>query len=228
MHYRRWVERAVRFTRSLRKGFPGAMDVRSADASPPASVVSIRRAEKAIGREIPRPLRRFYEGGSAACDCRYYWEFVPPYTQLAERYLQKEQDLYGGASFEPLRGLPALVTSAEQWAAMLDDGSEMAVENRAALWRGAMPFIHILNGDMIALDTAGGKADPPVLYLCHDDNQSCAIAETFDAFLDAWERVKYIGPEGWMLWPFTRGRRRLFDPTVAQVRGMERLFTPGL
>ena len=49
------------------------------------------------------------------------------------------------------------------------------------------------------------------------------IAPTFIAFLNAWERLAYVGPEHWLLLEFTDSRGRL-EPEGDQAANLRRLF----
>ena len=69
------------------------------------------------------------------------------------------------------------------------------------IWESALPFVALDNGDYLALDLHADASDPPVVYLCHDD-ESLLLARNFPEFLAAWERLCYLGPEHWLLEPF--------------------------
>ena len=71
-----------------------------------------------------------------------------------------------------------------------------------------------MNGDYLALDLRAIETDPPVVYLNHDD-ESFLLSPDFVAFLSAWERLCYIGPEHWLLSEFA-GAGGYLDPTAIE------------
>ncbi len=73
---------------------------------------------------------------------------------------------------------------------------------------------------------ATGKADPPVIYLAHDD-ESREIASSFTAFLTAWERLGYLGPEIWMLEPFLHPATGHLDADSESAQTFRRAFQFG-
>jgi hypothetical protein len=60
------------------------------------------------------------------------------------------------------------------------------------------------------------------VYLNHDDDSS-VIAPGLTAFLNAWERLAYLGPEHWLLLEFVDGRGHL-DPETERAAHLRRLL----
>jgi hypothetical protein len=76
------------------------------------------------------------------------------------------------------------------------------------IWESALPFVGLNNGHYLTLDPRGDTSDPPVVYLCHDD-ESLRLAQNLPEFPTAWERPCYLRPESWLLRPFTDDVGRL-------------------
>ena len=89
------------------------------------------------------------------------------------------------------------------------------------IWESSRPFLQLDNGDCLALDLRN-RTDPPVTYLNHDD-ESIAIAPSFDEFLRAWEGLCYLGPEHWLLCE-SRGADGYLDANSDRAGRLRALF----
>ena len=162
-----------------------------------------------------RSLRDLFTIGSAHLDCHYVLEHG---DGILDGILPDEKRIFGGARLGPLSELPEFSRSIAEWAAETWVADAPA---QRAIWTSAVPFTRMANGDFLALDLSAQDIDPPVVYLSHDDDSS-VIAPDLPGFLDAWERLAYVGPEHWLLLEFVDGRGRL-DPEsdrAARLRGM--------
>jgi hypothetical protein len=191
-----WVARAQAFVDRIAR-LPG-VEVRSRDVDPPLGPGEVDRLAATLGRPIPDALRRFLTHGSGRVDCAY--AYAPVGARLAElrAVLPDESRLFGSARLCAAAELPDYARSTAGWARetwVADD------PDQHALWEAGLPFAALANGDFLALDMRGGSADPPVLYLNHDD-ASAALAPAFTEFLGRWEQLCYVGPEHWLLDPF--------------------------
>lgn len=77
-------------------------------------------------------------------------------------------------------------------------------------------FLRASNGDLLAVDLeASGQ---PVCYLDHDHEEfhGRVLAASFHEFMARWARLHYVGPEWWVLQPFTDGEGLAPDGPVAQ------------
>lgn len=206
--YRCWVARARGFVEQLprRVGRSGVVEV-SVSTAPPMEEPELRAVQAALPLTIPGSLGRFWLEGSRHCACRYVWRGT------------EGGDLYGGPALIEPAGLPMHLFSMREWAehTWIEDYPEEEV-----LWLQSLPILAMANGDYLALDLSPRLEDPPVLYLAHDDH-SFALAPTFTGFLDAWERVGYVGPESWMLEGLLNGQRRL-DPSTERAGEIRRLL----
>ena len=214
--YSAWIARAQAFIHHLE----GAADteVHSSVAAPPASTEDVADVERALGAALPASLRDFFTRGSADLDHSYTFEPSNALLSRLREILPDQRRIYGGARIGPLPDLPDLSVSTSQWAKETWIAEEDA---QRAIWESARPFLLLENGDYVALDVGSGEADPPVVYLNHDD-ESVAIAPSLDEFLRAWEGLCYLGPEHWLLLEFV-GRDGYLDADsdkAARLRGL--------
>src|SRR5262245_14104821 len=193
-----WVARARRFLEELAR-VPGAT-IRSTTVEPSATAAQLDAVEQQLGLALPQSLREFFLRGSAGLDCHYV---VEPGDGVLDDILPDEPHIFGGARLGPLSELQEFSRSVTEWA-----GETWVAEapDQHAIWTSALPFARMDNGDFLAL--AFGDADPPVVYLNHDDDSS-VIAPSLAEFLHAWERLAYLGPEHWPLLAFGNGRGQL-------------------
>ena len=213
--YAAWVERARRFVEQLAR-VPGT-DIRSTAVAEPATSTQFAAVEKDLGRILTPSLRELFTMGSAHIDCHYVFEAD---ADVIGTVLPDETRMFGGARLGPLLELPAFSQSAVEWAA------ETWVADAAdqhAMWTSALPFVRMDNGDYLALDLQSAELEPPVVYLNHDDGSS-VIAPDLATFLNAWERLAYLGPEHWLLLEFVDSHGFL-DPESDRAVRLRRLLT---
>jgi hypothetical protein len=215
--YPGWVARALAFTSGL--GRLSHSDVRSTHQDPRAAEADIRAVERALGRTIPAPLRTFFAWGTSGLDCGYV---LAPAGQDLDRLrglLPDETRIFGGGRIGPVSELPDFSRAVREWA------EETWVAESPAerfIWDSSFPFTRLDNGDYLALDLRTNDTDPPVVYLNHDD-ESFLLASDFAAFLGAWERLGYIGPEHWLLREFI-GADGYLDPESDRASRLRALF----
>lgn len=213
--YAAWVERARRFVNQLAR-VPRAA-VRSTSVAPPAAIAEVATVEKELGVALPGSLRELFTLGSAGLDCHYVFE---PDAGVIDAILPDETRIFGGARLGPLPELPAFSGSAVEWAA---ETWVAEMPDQAAIWKAALPFAQMDNGDYLALDLRSADLDPPIVYLNHDDD-SLVLASDLATFLNAWERLVYVGPEHWLLLEFVDGRGFL-DPESDRAARLRRMLT---
>ena len=191
-----WVSRAQAFTIGLRR-VPSAT-VRSATVSPPASESELRAIERALRRPLPTSLRAFFVQCTAALGCAYVFEPTGDALEQLRTVLPTESRIFGGARLGPAPEFGDYSSAVREWST---DTWIAEVPEQRAMWESAIPFLGLDNGDYLALDPRMDASDPPVAYLCHDDD-AFLLAPNLRAFLLAWERLCYVGPEHWLLQPF--------------------------
>jgi cell wall assembly regulator SMI1 len=215
--YAAWVARAQTFTESLAH-LEGA-EVHSSAMASPTSEADLTAIERALGPTLPSSLRAFFTRGTASLDCRYALEPGGPALDQLRDLLPDQIRIYGGARLGPVSDLPDLSRSVGEWA---DDTWVANFPDQKAIWDCALPFAALANGDYLALDLRADESDPPVIYLNHDDDSS-VIAPSLPAFLTAWERLCYLGPEHWLLLEFTDASGQL-DPDSDRAARLRQLF----
>jgi hypothetical protein len=217
--YAAWVVRAQAFTERLAHAEDA--EVHPSAVSPPLAEADLRAVERALGPTLPSSLRAFFTRGAASLDCRYAFEPDGPALDHLRELLPHEIRIYGGARLGPAAELPDFARYVGEWAA---DTWVAESPDQKAIWKAALPFAALDNGDYLALDLRNDEADPPVVYLNHDE-ESSVIAPNFVAFLGAWERLCYLGPEHWLLRGFTGDGGHL-DPDSDRAARLRRLLAP--
>ena len=217
--YGAWVARAQAFTERL--AHLDDAEIYSSAVKPPVGEPELGDVESALGGTFPLSLRLFFTRGASSLDCRYAFEPDGKALDQLRELLPHEIRIFGGAHLGPASELPEFARSVGEWA---EDTWVAESPDQKAIWVSASPFAALDNGDYIALDLRGDGADPPVVYLNHDD-ESSVIAGNFATFLTAWEGLCYPGPEHWMLLEFT-GPGGHLDPDSDRAASLRQLLIP--
>jgi hypothetical protein len=127
--------------------------------------------------------------------------------------------IYGGTNLCELSSFPewskdCQTCALETWIAEEPDQKQ--------LWLGSLPIAALKNGDYLATG-AEPEADPPVIYLSHDE-VSGVIAPSFTRFLRTWEDLCYIGPEIWRLSEYISPSTGYLVANTPQAQTLRRLF----
>jgi cell wall assembly regulator SMI1 len=215
--FKQWLDRAENFhhrtVRSLRPEAEAAFT-----RAPSATEQSIASVESRLGQPLPKALREFFLNGTADLEMSYSWETDEARREAVEELIDGTT-VSGGGTIR-LNDLPKHKEDARAWA----EETWLAEEpDQQELWLKSLPFLHLDNGDYLALDLRQPTDDSPVLYLSHDD-ESQTIASSFTGFLQAWERVCYLGPESWLLEPFIDPETGLLDGEGGNAQKLRRLF----
>jgi hypothetical protein len=192
-----WVSRAQAFTIEIGR-VPGAV-VRSTTVALPIAESEMQAIERALVGTVPTSLRALFTRAASAVDCSYVLKPEGESLGRLRAILPDETRIFGGARLSPASELADNCSAVREWARetwIADD------PDARSLWESALPFLRVDNGDYLALDQRTDESDPPVAYLSHDD-ESFLLATTLVAFLTTWERLCYLGPEEWLLRPFT-------------------------
>ena len=214
-----WVARTQAFTHGLQS--LADAEVESCAVAPPAGESDLSAIERALGLTLPSSLRAFFIRGAASLDCRYTFEPDGPALDRLRELLPYEVRIFGGARIGPASEMPEWSRSVGDWAT---DTWVAESPDQKRFWESALPFVALDNGDYLALDLRSGEADPPVVYLNHDD-ESAIIASTFVGFLRAWEQLCYVGPEHWLLLEFAAAGGHLDPDSDRAVRLRQLLAT---
>jgi hypothetical protein len=212
-----WVARAQAFTIEIGR-VPGAV-VRAATLAVPLAEAEMKAIERALGGTVPTSLRALFTRGASAVDCPYVLKPEGEPLERLRAILPDETRIFGGARISPASELPENCSAVREWARetwIADD------PDARGFWESGLPFLRLDNGDYLALDQRTAESDPPVVYLSHDD-ESFLLAATLVAFLTTWERLCYLGPEHWLLSPFTDEAGQLDAASVRAARLRELL-----
>jgi hypothetical protein len=196
--YAAWLRRAELFVRGLKK-FPGELHV-NVDIAPPLSIDETNALCASLPFELPRPLYDFFTAGSASVDFYFLWEPTELDLPLLWQAIPDEHEVWGG-----LRCFSACAFGENGWARDIVVRKPDIPLQDGHLWNECIPFVHIPNGDYLALHVQRDDGRMPVLYLSHDawDTSSAfEIAPSLEQFLIDWEQLCYIGPEIWLLCHF--------------------------
>lgn len=213
-----WVARARAFTLGL--GHLPAAEVRSSTVAAPLDEVDLRALEGALGAILPASLRAFFSRGTSAMDCAYTFKPEGQARDQLRTLLPGESGIFGGARMGPASDLADYSRAVREWARDTWIADE---PDQRIIWESALPFVALHNGDYLALSIQGDTSDPPVVYLCHDD-ESPRLARNLPAFLAAWERLCYLGPEHWLLGPFITDSG--LDAESERAKGLRALLGP--
>lgn len=192
-----WTERLTRFLMALSGRFPGNAEVRS-DFASAILEQEIIGGQNGLRIGMPASVAEFLQKGSSKCDFSY--RLTIPEGKRDEFDLL-EDEVSGGACLFGISDFAEYQNDCQQWATetWIADYPEDKEQ-----WLNSFPFVAIGNGDYLGLDVRQQQADPPVIYLSHDD-ASEVISPSLKEFLLTWERLCYISPEIWVL-------RDYFDP----------------
>ncbi len=187
--FKRWLDEALEFAIQLRKIDDTA--VRQICVSSP---IMINRGceeqfQYEFAQHIPQSLLEFYASASSCFGFTYE--------------IDVNSRIYGGPDIIDADRIDDARVFCKN-AAEIHNDVYPETENK---WENAFPLIYVCNGDLIALDCEEGNADPPVVYLCHDEEYHYSLADSLMAFLIEWQKIKFIGPEIWELekWGFIDG-----------------------
>lgn len=212
--YRGWVQRALQFLDRVARMEGVRVGSRAVGAPEPVTGGS--------GRALPPALAEFLRSGAGSLDLSYTYEPVDEAQDEVMEIFPYQNTVYGGARVCSAEEMADAVRYVRDWAREVWGDDDPA---QREIWEHALPFTMIDNGDYLALDMRTEAADPPVVYLNHED-ESFLLAPSFTAFLAAWERLCYIGPEHWLLGEF-RGDDGYLDPGSPRAAALRALLGEG-
>jgi len=88
------------------------------------------------------------------------------------------------------------------------------------VWHNKLPFIHVPNGDYIALDLLDDSDEKRVVYLSHDDGEGhgYTLGKSFYEFLKSYVSIGCCGSEDWQMLPFIRNQNSGIDPACENAK----------
>ena len=219
MDYRAWVERVRNFPETLRR-LPGEIHY-TVEIDSPLSEANVAKLELSWSNGVPAALANLWIRGSGRVSCRYIWEPPPDGLPRLREVFPSQTRLYGGPRFEPAHQIFPRNSGADSH----DEKILRTLGRRDLdLWCSSALFLHVGNGDCLGLDTYADPANPPVVYLFHDQPGSEQISRTLDDFIQDWTELAFVGPELWLLDSWVdRGTGKL-DLAKHKTAGLRNLF----
>ena len=217
MDYGKWAGRLMTFGTEICRRV-GAEVEAGPELGPPVAEEDLLREERALGVRLPSELRRFFAEAGGRVWFRYGWT-VP--AKLRRKHLGSmlsDEELFGRVCID----LKALKNYQRDCRRIAENLRVPGAEEELEFWLGTLPFMQMDDGDCLGLDITSGDPNPRVVYLAHD-GPSDVIGETFSSFLEAYERVCYLGPDSFMLEPFRdwdTGHLVGTRPEVSRLRGL--------
>lgn len=193
MDYSAWVSRVQAFTERMKTS--GVEVV--CDIAPPVTAETMSRLKAELRLPVPYAVEHFLLEGSASCFFNYSLPLESK-TPLPSGLDFLDKAVSGGAHLCPDQKMAEYLNEAYAWAT---DTWIAEYPEDQSFWLNSLPILEVGNGDYLAVHADQHKDDPPVVYLCHED-ESRVIAPSFTAFLQAWERLCYIHPDLAVLDPF--------------------------
>lgn len=218
--YHAWVSRAMAFAENCKR-LHGDVDI-EIDVAPPITAREMESVAQRMSLGLPDPLRRFYVEGAQRCKCTYV---TAPETGDVTSIFPYQSYLYGGARICDANEMPDYQRECEVWAEGFDEYFDERNANDSLLWHRSVPFMTVGNGDHVALDVGSSVSEPPVVYLCHDgEGCSTVIASSFDAFMETWEKLCYVGPAIWLLSDFLDPTTGLICSQTPKAEALRKMF----
>lgn len=90
------------------------------------------------------------------------------------------------------------------------------------LWMSSLPIVDVGNGDKVGV-LLNGDADPPVVYLSHDD-ASQTISSTFTSFLETWRRLCFFDLDVPLLDEFSDPKTNLLSSDSEKAQTLRSIF----
>jgi len=192
--YHQWTDRVRRFSEGLRR-LPGEINV-GIDNAPPIGEEDLAAVSAKWSGGLPSVLRSLWREGAASINCRYSWTPPDEESNLLYDIFESQSYIYGGVRFEPAIDIFPGNSGVDPYDECM---AEALGREGMDLWSRCAIFLHVGNGDCLALDPNTNRDDPAVVYLIHDEEGSGQISPRLSDFLTAWEELSYIGPEIWLL-----------------------------
>jgi hypothetical protein len=199
-----WLQRAERFVRSTSK-LAGRWGMQIT-IDPPLEPAEADRLDRVLPHGLPAFLRNYYLTASANAHCCFHWSPDEPRLAAMSEILPHQYSIYAGPKICAAAKLEEEQNGLIAWAEVFDDFGGFGPVTARTL-RESVPFIPIANGDQLVLHVKANPEKPPLIYVSHDTDMETEsplipISDSAEEFMTAWERIGYIGPEIWLLYPF--------------------------
>jgi len=189
---------------------------------PPSPI--LRSAEKILPYSIPKPLRDFFQKGSAEVRFRYSWQ---PSEEVRSKFQNLPQFIYGGMDLS----YPDPVFSVYRLYDYVDDARDYAswsgisdIPEEQEIWNRSIPFSRWNNADFLAFDPIVDPLDPYIVYLGHESGARF-LSRNLASFLIEWQRCCYFGPgDIYHLRPFLDAETTALSGDTVAAQELRRAF----
>lgn len=174
------------------------------DLEPPANETEVLALEKQVKMRLPAEIRNFFLKFSKNCE---FNAFLPDDLKLPKELC----GIFSACFIISLDEVKRAEESRESW-------QRECFSNEAdeydRVWHHKLGIMTVGNGDVIALDIALDKDNPPVVYLSHDDGEGHGyiLGKTFNQYLENLLLVGGCGNEDWQMLPFCPNKESGIDP----------------
>ena len=215
-----WIKEFISFveSRTGRRGFRGSCRV-----EPPLAEDEFERTVAKLPLPVPDDVRKFLLTGSGGCRFSYQWRFEEEDAGCLENFGSEDYRIFGKATLCVWKNFVRQARECRQWA---EETWIAEYPEEKAVWLNCLPVAGLANGDYLAVRADGAGTGSAVYYLAHDD-ASQILAPSFPAFLDAWAKLGFIGPEIWVLEPFLDPGTGFLSGETAEAADLRRLLALG-
>ena len=174
----------------------------------PATEEEVKAVEAKLGYTLPPHFREVLLENTAHLE---FWWNISKFLEEREDFLSDE--LRGVYYSDLLFGLDLLLDYEDNCQGWVREVYPDYNNEYDRVWHNKMAFLHIVNGDYIAIELEPENYGK-VVYLSHDgsENHGLYIADNFKEFLMNYAAVGCIGGDDWQWEPFySKGKG--IDPT---------------
>ena len=161
--------------------------INSFSLSEPATEEELSSKEKELGVKIPKSLRDFFKNISAGI----VFEFT--FDDYKRKELPHDFRYLDNSNME--FGLEVLDNS--QYSQIMDtiknNPDEPWTDDFGQVWKDKLAFVHLGNGDVIAIDLASESGES-VVFISHYDDKATEIAPNFTMFFEGWLKAGLVNP----------------------------------
>lgn len=169
-----------------------------------ATEEEILETEARLGAVLPKELRNFFLEYSKAL---HFYADLPEGLELPEEL----NEIFSAYIMLSLDEVVNAEAARRSWA---KDCFNNMNDEYDKVWHNKFGIMKVPNGDIIALDTGKNPANPPVVYLSHDDGEGhgAVLGKTFYKYLEAIAEIGFCGNEDWQMLPFIENMEYGINP----------------
>ena len=168
----------------------------------PATEDEVLSVESKLGLRLPETFRKVLIEFSSSVEFNWFL----PEIELPNEFRQ----IFCGECSWNLNELIELEDNRKGW---MESCFPNPDDEYDAVWHNKLAFLHVSNGDLIALDL-DKMPEAPVIYLSHDDGEGHGyiLGSNFTDFIDRWSLLGCVGAEDWQMLPFISSSTSGLEP----------------